>query len=221
VLDTTQPPISEISRTDFTVDYPLIQADLEENFTSLDAQLAREVLARVDVALTNRRMDDIAESSNYIPSAIDNIHSHQQSANSAIRNQITAALLPLVETNPQHTYLPSSIGESVLEGAFTPIVEDVAPYVRSIVASELELEDQRLRLSGLLSQGIQDSRKIRKTRAARSALEGGRRATTRPERWFAKDLNYVVVLRTGGQSWRPDVSSTMGTRESSVDELAG
>ena len=70
------------------------------------------------------------------------------------------------------------------------IAIDVAPYVRSIVAYDLRLEQQRDELFGL--QG----KKSRSTRAARAAAEGGDKASTRRERWFPGDLDLAAVLNT-------------------------
>ena len=77
---------------------------------------------------------------------------------------------------------------------------DVAPYVRNIAAYEIILEEERLRLSNLLSAGGR-AKRMRTTRAARSALEGGRRETTRRERWFDRNLNLRLALETGGKTW--------------------
>ena len=85
-----------------------------------------------------------------------------------------------------------------------PIVLDVAPYVRGIVAYDLVLQKQRLKLSNLVSQGGRVPKRMRTTRAAMSALEGGSRSTTRKERWFKADLNTQYVMQTAGEGW--DVS---------------
>lgn len=87
------------------------------------------------------------------------------------------------------------------ENRMTAISEDLAPYIRAIVAFDLRLEQYRLELSGLLSQGG-GTKRIRRTRASRAALEGGDKATTRRERWFAIDTNPSRVLATGGNEWQ-------------------
>ncbi|KAK5085234.1 hypothetical protein LTR05_004515 [Lithohypha guttulata] len=68
---------------------------------------------------------------------------------------------------------------------------DIAPYVRSITAFDYRLEQQRNELDS--SQG----KKSRTTRAARAAVEGGDKSTTRRDRWFPADLDMQAVLRTG------------------------
>lgn len=67
---------------------------------------------------------------------------------------------------------------------------------------------------------------MRMTRASRSAVEGGRRETTRRDRWFDKALNLQLVMRTGGDGWagvvraRSDEGSLRSTREGSVKTVA-
>ena len=63
------------------------------------------------------------------------------------------------------------------------------------------LEQDRLRLSSLLSQGGRDGKRARTTRAARAALEGGKKESTRRERWFGHEVNYKDVMSTEGSDW--------------------
>lgn len=93
----------------------------------------------------------------------------------------------------------SGLISSTFDRTFSIVTTDLAPYVRSIAAYDLHLEAKRLRASNLLSAGGKGKR-VRTTRAARSALEGGRRETTRRERWFA-DLDLTACLKTAGESW--------------------
>ena len=89
----------------------------------------------------------------------------------------------------------------MFDGTVRPITMDVAPYVRSIVAYDARLQKQRLKLSNLISEGGRGPKRMRTTRAAMSALEGGSRSATRKEKWFSADLNTALVLRTGGEGW--------------------
>jgi hypothetical protein len=59
---------------------------------------------------------------------------------------------------------------------------------------------RRLKLSNLLSEGGKRKR-MRTTRSAYSALEGGERRTTRRERHFGDCLSTLHVMRTGGDRW--------------------
>jgi hypothetical protein len=83
----------------------------------------------------------------------------------------------------------------------TLITEDLAPYIRSIMAYDGRLQQERTKLSNLLSEGGRPGKKLRTTRAAMSALEGGARKTTRRDRWFTGKVNTYHVMRTGMQSW--------------------
>ncbi|KAI1093226.1 P-loop containing nucleoside triphosphate hydrolase protein [Rostrohypoxylon terebratum] len=97
---------------------------------------------------------------------------------------------------------------SVFDGTMRSICLDVAPYVRSIVSYDQQLQQQRVSRSSLLSEGGQPGKKrMRTTRSAYSALEGGSRASTRRERYFSADINPYLVMRTGGEGW--DVAVTL------------
>ncbi|KAK0623813.1 hypothetical protein B0T14DRAFT_453896 [Immersiella caudata] len=98
----------------------------------------------------------------------------------------------------------SYLDPSVLDRTFKIIILDIAPFLRGIVAYDLTLQKQRLQLSSLVSEGgkaTQGSKRMRTTRAALSALEGGSRSTTRGERWFKADINSYLVMKTGGKTW--------------------
>ena len=124
----------------------------------------------------------------------------------------------------------SHLDPSVFDGTLTSITVDVAPYVRNIVAYDTRLQQQRLKLSNLLSKGGKgnSSKRMRTTRAALSAMEGGSRSTTRAERWFKADLNSHLVMRTGGRGWEAavieqarvsDDNKTVRDLDDSADEL--
>ena len=98
------------------------------------------------------------------------------------------------------------------------VAEDLAPYVRSIAAFDLRLEEQRQQLSAASSRPGREGGKTRKTRASRAALEGGNKASTRRERWFPNGLNYEWVLKTGSQQLREAVSVMMDDEKGDVDE---
>lgn len=101
---------------------------------------------------------------------------------------------------------------SVFDRNLEPIVLDVAPYVRGIVSYDSRLQKQRLKLSNLISEGGRGPKRMRTTRAAISALEGGTRSTTRKERWFKADLNTTLVMHTAGEGWN---EATLETTENS------
>ncbi|KAI1361001.1 hypothetical protein F5Y08DRAFT_315976 [Xylaria arbuscula] len=107
---------------------------------------------------------------------------------------------------------------SIFDREMAPLCLDVAPYVRSIVSYDLRLYNERRTRSTLLSEGGQPGKKrMRTTRAALSALEGGSRATTRRDRYFAADLNPYLVMRTGGRGWEGVVQQIIETQHPPVD----
>lgn len=83
-----------------------------------------------------------------------------------------------------------------------PLAEDLGPYIRAIMAFDLRLEQHRMQLSGVLSQEGLGTKRVRKTRASRAALEGGNKAETRKERWFPPDTNASLILGTGKREWQ-------------------
>jgi hypothetical protein len=122
--------------------------------------------------------------------------------NAISRTDIALAFDPLAVSDSPNQAV-SNLDPSVLDRTFKLITLDVAPYIRSIVASDLAIQNQRLQLSTLVSEGGKPhgSKRMRTTRAALSALEGGSRSTTRRERWFKAEVNPYLVMKTGGKSW--------------------
>ncbi|KAG5929530.1 hypothetical protein E4U42_005557 [Claviceps africana] len=106
----------------------------------------------------------------------------------------------------------SHLEPSVFDRTMRLIVLDVAPWIRGIVAFEHQLMQERQKLNSLLSEGGTRKR-MRNTRSAYSALEGGERRSTRKERYFGDALTTRLVMRTGaGQYWQ-DAVAAESTRE--------
>lgn len=145
------------------------------------------------------------------------------------RLDFSAALDPIGEPPSAALSTFTGLQYSALDGPFRTITTDIAPYVRSIVQYDIALEEQRLRLGTLLdSRG--GAKRARTTRAARSALEGGKRESTRRERWFPREMDLDLVLKTGGKEWpKTTIGPSAGSvgdvsvgasREGSADEMA-
>ncbi|OIW22792.1 P-loop containing nucleoside triphosphate hydrolase protein [Coniochaeta ligniaria NRRL 30616] len=118
------------------------------------------------------------------------------------RIDFSLAFDPIATSDKPVTSAVSYLDPSVLDRNMEPITLDVAPYVRSIVAYDQNLQQQRLRLSNLISEGGRKGpKRMRTTRAAYSALEGGSRKTTRADKWFKAELNPHLVMKTGGKGW--------------------
>jgi hypothetical protein len=71
----------------------------------------------------------------------------------------------------------SSLEASAFDRATSMIAVDIAPFIRSIVAHDIQLQSERIRLSNLLSEGGKKGKRLRTTRSSLSALEGGTRRT--------------------------------------------
>ena len=192
-LDPTQPDIPEKARSDYVEGATIVQADPRTDFTGTSTSLA------IAMRLLARRL--ISSCAPITPTSI--IHQLPTLLEkSHALPPVTAADMRVAFTVPSPTYPISSLTatESVL-------AIDFAPYIRSIMAYDLRLEDQRRRLDDLPSisySGVGDTKnakKVRTTRASRAALEGGTKATTRRERWFPSALNFSAVAKTGGKTW--------------------
>ena len=118
------------------------------------------------------------------------------------RSDYAAVFEPIARSIKPVLGIPKGPQISAFDGILSITTEDLAPYVRSIVAYDLRLEEQRGLLNSLLLQPGQSSKKQRTTRASRAALEGGSKAHTRRERWFPKNTNFEAVLYSGGQGWQ-------------------
>jgi hypothetical protein len=145
---------------------------------------------------------------------------------SICKQDFIIAFDPIAEAEKNTVQTASSLEYSVFDRTTTTIAVDVAPYVRSIVAYDVKLQQERARLSNLLSEGGRKGKRLRTTRSALSALEGGARKTTRPEKYFRVPLNPHLVNRTGLQIWQDAVSAEMSETEaretsSALDDLEG
>ena len=124
------------------------------------------------------------------------------------RQDLSLAFDPISEPEKTYVWSPDKLEASVFDRTQTIITTDLAPYVRSIVSYDVKLQQDRSRMSNLLSEGGRKGKRMRTTRAAFSALEGGARSTTRRDRYFGPNLNPYLVLKTGMPSWLEAVPST-------------
>lgn len=89
------------------------------------------------------------------------------------------------------------------ENGLAPITEDLAPYIRAIMAFDGRLQQYRHTLFQLMMQENGGGEKrSRNTRASRAALEGGDKASVRKERWFTADAPYYKIQGTAGPAWQ-------------------
>ncbi|KAI1639178.1 hypothetical protein F4809DRAFT_175100 [Biscogniauxia mediterranea] len=206
-MDATNPSIPAKSRDDYIIGRPLLEVTPLGHFhsTSLDLSSTLRNLAQKRLQANHPVYE------NTFPFPILD----ESRAIDKIKNCLTDSLKaePGV-TRPDYSiaFDPIAVSEKVIAGGYldpsvfdrtmTMIALDIAPYVRSIVAYDQRLQQERRSRSTLLSEGAQPGKKrMRTTRSAYSALEGGSRASTRRERYFAADINPYLVLRTGGKGW--------------------
>lgn len=89
------------------------------------------------------------------------------------------------------------------ENSLAPITEDLAPYIRAIMAFDGRLQQYRHNLFQLTMQAHGGGEKrSRNTRASRAALEGGDKASVRKDRWFTIDAPYYKIQATAGPAWQ-------------------
>ena len=163
---------------------------------------ALRACARRFIQINDTGITDNAISNEKIISMITENMQARHSEHPNIKIGHAAIFGPIARSTKPVLGIPKGPQISTFDGSLSVITEDLAPYVRSIVAYDLRLEEHRGLLSSLLSQPGQNSKKQRTTRASRAALEGGSKARTRRERWFPNNTNFDAVLQSGGQGWQ-------------------
>lgn len=205
-IDTTLPDLPAKARDDYIIGRQLLEAEpvVSHNCPSASlshclASLARTHLLK-DIELAGgsanaKILEPLDETS-----AVSTLStSFQQVSKPLTRYDLALAFDPLAISDRA---LINSLDPSVFDRTLSLIVLDVAPWVRGIVAYDSRLMQERTKLSSLLSEGGNGKgrKRMRTTRSALSALEGGERRSTRGEKWF-KGIGTGLVLRTGAEGW--------------------
>jgi len=183
--------------------YAVLQTDVSTDFSSTIPRLAsaiRSLSRPAWIARSTFREANLSESIKSRPKQVPE--------EALYRAQLYTAFGPIMETPQKFSDSVPGHQSGSFDGPSSVIAEDLAPYVRCIVTADIRLEQQRLELSKLLSQGGK-SGKTRTTRASRAALEGGNKATTRKERYLPKRTNFNQVLSTGSKSWQEALISCL------------
>ncbi|KIW64027.1 hypothetical protein PV04_08988 [Phialophora macrospora] len=118
------------------------------------------------------------------------------SKTSLTRTEVAATLNPLLEES--RIGLPTGLGRkspSLDNPSALSVTTEVAPYIRSIVSHDQHLEQLRSALHYVSHTG--PTKRQRRTRASRAAMEGGDKGTTRRDKWFPEELDWNAVLGTG------------------------
>lgn len=226
-MDPTLPSLTPKERLSYTIDKPILQVDPRTDYLNTDTKLATTthiLAARAFPAFTRHQSaESCSPDLEHAYTSLVLQHKNSPPPQPLQRPAFSSALDILATAPPAFNTYPQDIIDhrtsynllaSSLDRTFPIITLDIAPYVRSIVAHEQVLETQRIRLGNLLSEG--GAKRGRTTKASRTAMEGGERAAKRRERWFHKDLNFELVMRTAGTSWAGMGSKPDGEGDGSV-----
>ena len=219
-IDTTETEMTEKTRSNYVESFHLVQANSVVDQTGLSKSLP--LALHICSSRVLQSDDRIASRSALAQSISDSRASAEHFASSLRRTRelLSAAFKPVSEI-PKASFPPRGPQITSFDGPIKSIVEDTAPYVRSIVSYDIRLEARRLQLSSLLSQGGRNGKKSRTTRASRAALEGGHKTHTRRERWFPQHTNFSLVLQTGGHGWHDMAVQTESRGNSMVGSHDG
>ncbi|KAL4998551.1 hypothetical protein BDV10DRAFT_166805 [Aspergillus recurvatus] len=196
-IDASVPPILEKQKLNFADGYQLLHTDRVPDYTTLTLDIGSNFQALLGRTFRQTREADLKDmlASNILEAV------SKPKADKSDNKELLKALIPAMK--PDCGFPPPGRGaELAFEHGQRSIVEDLTPYVRSIVAFDLRLENYRRELSGLLSGNTKGTKRMRTTRASRAALEGCSKAETRKERWFSPAMNVQRILATGNREWQ-------------------
>ncbi|OJD18262.1 hypothetical protein AJ78_01701 [Emergomyces pasteurianus Ep9510] len=197
VFDPSSPEMTGKQRSTYTEGYQLLQADPLVDYTCLSTKIG--ISMTILLGNSFHGSSPSSDEDTIIEQALQKFSSHKPIY--PTRSELRDTFEPIME-NPDPFNPPSGRQSFSFDNGRAPISEDLAPYIRAIVAFDLRLEQQRLVLSGSISHNTKSSKRIRTTRASRAALEGGDKASIRKDRWFTGKLNSRSVLATGGLEWQ-------------------
>lgn len=170
----------------------MLNATYKPDYTGLSASIG----ATAQVMMRRTMLDDKPQEIEVNAKRVLAKQPRSKSTGFSTANYISA-FESIMQRNDSILVHAASSSESDVAG----VVQDIAPYIRSIMAFDLRLERYRLQLSGILSEGPRNKR-VRTTRASRAALEGGNKSNTRRERWFSQEANPKQILATGSSEWQ-------------------
>ncbi|KAI9793089.1 MAG: hypothetical protein M1816_000987 [Peltula sp. TS41687] len=203
-LDTTQPVRSDLVRYDTVQGYSLLEVDPADEHDGLSTDLAlyaKLAAKRLLRAIKDEHAGDTQphmgtfNQADLIELVTSKAQPQASSRDQLTRHDLSSAFDPISEASSATPTAPGALQCSEFDRTSSVIVEDLAPYVRAIVLHDVQLEDQRRQIQE------QSSKRLRMTRASRSALEGGSRSSMRRDKWFEGNLDPTVVLKTGSHEW--------------------
>ncbi|RDW88647.1 hypothetical protein BP6252_00679 [Coleophoma cylindrospora] len=230
-LDTDLPKLSAKTKDDYVLAWGLLEAHPKVTYDRLGADLSTWMKSRA-----RNRLQGEAHVKHGLevplelgsPSeqcTINLIREHSIYVNPSLtRFDFSLAFDPIATLEKKYVWSSNNntLEASCFDRTMSLIVHDVAPFVRSIVAYDAKLLNERTRLSNLLSEGggVPKGKRMRTTRSALSALEGGTRKTTRKEKYFdAEDLNPHFVLATGSSAWQAAAAAELEYAQTELESL--
>ena len=195
------PPVPTKIRDDFAIGRQLLEAAPATDYTLTAANIAISLISRAHHCRESDhgglhmlpRLDSVREKT-----AIARVQSSFSRTREISRHDFSLAFDPIAASEKAPLLGSASLEPSVLDRTMAVVVLDVAPFVRGIVAYDHQLMLERVRRSNRLSEGGRPGKRMRNTRSAFSALEGGARSTTRRGNYFSATLNAHIVQGTGG-----------------------
>ncbi|CAI6341068.1 unnamed protein product [Periconia digitata] len=207
-IDPSLPPIPGQEYLNYTTSLPVRQIDSVIDYSKMDADLLTQtylLIQRVygdQLSFTSKGSPLPTTEADFAEGIVHRLQKSQ--LKKPLAREDFSVAFDILGYQPDATPAVNAtynLLASSLDRQFRVVVEDIAPYIRSIVSYETFLDAQRVRLGNLLSEGGQGTKRSRTTRAARTALEGGERRSKRKDRWFSEDLDRVLVMHTGSETW--------------------
>ncbi|EQL37839.1 hypothetical protein BDFG_00876 [Blastomyces dermatitidis ATCC 26199] len=197
VLDFSWPDMTSKQRSTYTEGHQLLQTDLLTDYACLSTKIG----VSMTVLLDDFFYDSLPSSdeNTIIQQALEKFTSHKPTY---LKQSDLRDTFEPVMGNPDPFNPPPGRQSFSFDSGTAPISEDLAPYIRAIVAFDLRLEQRRLALSGPISLDSKSNKRVRTTRASRAALEGGDKASVRKDKWFTGKLDAKSVLATGCPEWQ-------------------
>lgn len=198
-IDAMVPSLQEPSRGGYIEGIPLLYADPVPEYSEVGESIALSLHASAKTQL--KAVFEFVNSTSGAVQEIPRLVQERSALGTSASRDYCSPFIALTQEARPVLGIPRGPSISNFDGPKNTICEDLAPYVRSIVSYDVRLGEQRRQLSSLLSMTGVEGR-TRTTRASRAALEGGDKANTRREKWFPQNLDFDIVLQTGGDDWQ-------------------
>ncbi|KAL3467714.1 hypothetical protein BJX64DRAFT_273752 [Aspergillus heterothallicus] len=198
-IDNSIPPLPEKQKLNYIEGYRLLSADRISDYSALTAEIGSSFEVLLESSFQKPHETD-PDTETILAAKVLAAKSQPKTVYQS-EIELCEALVPIMKPSCATTPL-SGRSKFSFEHSLRHFAEELAPYVRAIVAFDLRLEQYRLELSRLLSGNGRGTKRVRTTRASRAALEGGSKSETRKERWFPPGTNVARVLATGKREWQ-------------------